>query len=305
MSLIFLSHSSQNDAQAVALEKWLKDNGWDEVFLDINPARGLAPGERWQEALRAAANRCEAVVFLVSPAWAASRWCLAEFLLAKSLNKTIFGVVVDAVPLDRLPVEMTAEWQLCHLVGEGLTQSIPITLRESQTRVAFLSAGLEHLKIGLHKARLSASYFPWPPPGDPKRAPFRGLKALDVDDAAIFFGRDAEIIRAFDTLRGMRGKGVERLLIIRGTSGSGKSSFMRAGLWRCLKRDDRHFFPLPVIRPKNAVISDAEDGLAKSLLSALEELGHRLTLAQVKTQLSSGPQGFDKLLADCRKNSVQ
>src|SRR5262249_25431204 len=86
MSKIFISHSSANNAAALAIAEWLRENGWDEFFLDINPARGLAPGERWQEALKTAADRCEAVLFLISAAWRDSRWCQAEFLLAKQLG---------------------------------------------------------------------------------------------------------------------------------------------------------------------------------------------------------------------------
>ena len=99
MARIFLSHSSVDEREAVALNKWLTDNGWNDVFLDIDPQRGLAAGERWQEALRQAADRCEAVIFVVSPAWAKSKWCLAEFLLAKSLHKQIFGIVLKDVPI--------------------------------------------------------------------------------------------------------------------------------------------------------------------------------------------------------------
>src|SRR5678815_2355138 len=112
MARIFLSHSSVDEREAVALNKWLKDNGWDDVFLDIDPQRGLVAGERWQEALRQAVDRCEAVVFIVSPAWAKSKWCLAEFLLAKSQQKQNFGVVLKHVPIRELPREMTSEWQL-------------------------------------------------------------------------------------------------------------------------------------------------------------------------------------------------
>jgi len=92
MSRIFLSHSSFDENEAAALKHWLADNGWgdDDVFLDVDPDRGLVAGERWQEALSKAADRCEAVVFIVSPNWAKSKWCLAEFLLAKSLHKLIF-----------------------------------------------------------------------------------------------------------------------------------------------------------------------------------------------------------------------
>jgi hypothetical protein len=49
-------------------------------------------------ALKQAAERCEVVIFLISPAWAASKWCLAEFLLANQLNKPIFGVIIDPTP---------------------------------------------------------------------------------------------------------------------------------------------------------------------------------------------------------------
>jgi hypothetical protein len=52
-------------------------------------------------------GRCEAVLFLVSPAWLESKWCLAEILLAKSLYKRIFGLIVEPVPLKRLPTEMS------------------------------------------------------------------------------------------------------------------------------------------------------------------------------------------------------
>src|SRR5215207_575178 len=60
MSRIFISHSSHDDQRAIEVRNWLAANGWDDVFLDLDPVRGLAPGERWQNALRAAANRCEA-----------------------------------------------------------------------------------------------------------------------------------------------------------------------------------------------------------------------------------------------------
>ncbi len=126
MSKIFLSHSSVNNASALAVANWLADSGWDDYFLDLEPARGLAPGERWQEALKAAADRCEAVLFLISPAWRDSRWCLAEFLLAKQLGKTIFGVLIEATPLESLPKEITAEWQLCDLVNGAERQSLRV-----------------------------------------------------------------------------------------------------------------------------------------------------------------------------------
>ena len=67
VSRIFLSHSSANNAEAIAIRDWMIAQGWDDVFLDLDPERGLKAGERWQEALKRAAERCEMVIFLVSP----------------------------------------------------------------------------------------------------------------------------------------------------------------------------------------------------------------------------------------------
>ena len=80
MSRLFISHANADNAAAAALHLWLREQGFDEVFLDIDAERGVVPGERWREALKTAAHRCEAVLCLVSPAWLGSEWCQAEFL---------------------------------------------------------------------------------------------------------------------------------------------------------------------------------------------------------------------------------
>jgi len=75
MSRIFLSHSSANNAEAIAVRDWLADEGWrDDIFLDLDPERGIAAGDRWERKLHEAANVCEVEVFLVSRAWLASDW---------------------------------------------------------------------------------------------------------------------------------------------------------------------------------------------------------------------------------------
>ena len=74
MSRIFLSHSSANNAEAITVRDWLITQGWNDVFLDLDPERGLIAGQRWQAELKAAVDRCELVIFVVSPDWAASSW---------------------------------------------------------------------------------------------------------------------------------------------------------------------------------------------------------------------------------------
>jgi hypothetical protein len=47
VSRIFLSHSSTNNAEVVALRDWLDNEGWDDIFLDIDPERGISAAARW------------------------------------------------------------------------------------------------------------------------------------------------------------------------------------------------------------------------------------------------------------------
>jgi len=176
VSRIFLSHSSANTAEAIAIRDWMIAHGWDDLFVDFDPDRGLKAGERWQEALKRAANRCELVVFLISSVWAASKWCLAEFLLAKSLNKRVFAVIVEPMPFSELPTEMTAEWQITDLTTGALDYHAAVTLPGGKTtEVAFCTEGLDRLRIGLVECGLDPKHFPWPPENDPDRPPYRGL----------------------------------------------------------------------------------------------------------------------------------
>src|SRR5262245_15068516 len=118
LSRLFISHSSGNDDWAIALRDWLIREGWsgeNDIFLDLDPERGIAAGQRWARALEDAATRCEAVLFLVSEVWLASNWCWDEYQLANRLNKKLFALLIDDIPLDRLP---GGQWQVVHLKGE-------------------------------------------------------------------------------------------------------------------------------------------------------------------------------------------
>ena len=50
MPVLFVSHSSMDDAAAGALETWLHANGFTDIFVDHH---SIAGGEKWPEALRA------------------------------------------------------------------------------------------------------------------------------------------------------------------------------------------------------------------------------------------------------------
>ncbi|MFM9939434.1 MAG: SUMF1/EgtB/PvdO family nonheme iron enzyme [Hyphomicrobiaceae bacterium] len=290
MSRIFLSHSSADNAAAIALRDWLVGEGWGELFLDLDPDRGIAAGERWERALNEAASRCEAVLFLVSKAWLSSRWCMNELNLARRLNKRLFGVLIEeGLAVSDLPSDVTSTWQLVNLAtGRDHKQfrvKLPITGEE--THVTYSHEGLARLKTGLQRAGLHASFFNWPPETDPKRAPYRGLRPLEADDAGIFFGREAPVIKAVDQLRGLRDAAPPRLLVILGASGAGKSSFLRAGLLPRLKRDDHNFLALPVIRPERAALT-GETGLLAALSGAFEAARITTPRNELRTAMQGG-----------------
>jgi len=295
MSRIFLSHSSKDNLPAIALRDWLRAEGWDDVFLDLDPKRGLVAGERWERGLHEAAGRCEAVVFLVSDPWLASDWCLKEYGLARGLNKKLFAVLIDPdKTVADLPGTLTGTWQVVDLARRQDMQIFRVADPDSheEQHVAFSREGLRRLKSGLEKAGLDPKYFAWPPANDPDRPPYRGLQPLEAADAGIFFGRDAPIIEFTDALRGMRAGASPRLLVILGASGAGKSSFLRAGLLPRLARDDSQFLPLPPIRPERAVLT-GETGLLAALEAAIPER----TRADLRAAIKAGAAGLRPLLA--------
>ncbi|GLS17005.1 hypothetical protein GCM10007874_00200 [Labrys miyagiensis] len=244
MARIFISHSTRNDDTAVMVKAWLADNGWTDVFLDRDPVRGIAAGERWKDALQKAAHRCEVVIALVSNDWLVSTWCKSEVDAARLMGKKIIALLID-IERSRVPPDLTDE-QFIDLTGDP--------------------SAFARLKEGLKRAGLDPTSFPF----REGRRPYPGFAWLEEEDAAVFFGRDAQIVRGLDEIRRLVRTGVSRMLVIIGASGSGKSSFMRAGLWPRLKRDDQAWLPLPIIRPERAAIS-GNFGLVQALYTLIGE----------------------------------
>jgi WD40 repeat protein/tetratricopeptide (TPR) repeat protein len=282
MANIFISHSSRNNDRAIEVQAWLKDNGWVDVFLDLDPERGIVAGQRWKDALKEAAHRCEVVLALVSPEWLASSWCKSEIDAARLMGKKI---IVALIGVDK------------SLVPPDLSDEQWIDLERDP-------AAYVRLKEGLRRAGLDPSSFPL----EPGRRPYPGFAYLEEKDAALFFGRDAQIVRGLDKLRSLARTGVERMLVILGASGSGKSSFLRAGLWPRLKRDDRNWLPLPVIRPERAAMS-GKFGLAQALLKTMtepqfadriRELGLPRSRADIQEFIEKNDDGLLRIFAALR-----
>jgi hypothetical protein len=296
---IFMSHSSRDTREAVALKQWLAEQDprlADEIFLDVDRGSGIRSGTRWVDALRQANQRCEAVICLVSGNWAASAECRTEYRFAENLNKRIFPVRLEPSDADNF----TANWLRCDLFGDGPKTEIDIG---DGPPVVFTAAGLQELYRGIVGAGVQAESFRWPSADDPDRAPYRGWEALDETDAAIFFGREGAIMRGLDALCGMRFgaqqlAGHKSLFVVLGPSGSGKSSFLRAGLLPRLRRDDRNFVVIDIVRPHRAVLT-GDSGLARAIGGTRAQLGlNDLSLGEIKEACAAGADGIARLLRE-------
>ncbi|PHR87064.1 MAG: hypothetical protein COA78_37450 [Blastopirellula sp.] len=311
MSSIFISHSSHNDDWAIALCDWLVAEGWsgiDDIFLDVDPERGIAAGQKWQQAFADAATRCEAVLFLVSKQWLGSRWCHDEFQLANKYNKKLFALLIDDSPLESLPGGLTTQWQVVRLVGEPTERFIAVhPFSQEQWPVHIAKAGLAQLKDGLKKAGIGPENFELQRDDDGPfgwRSPYPGLQALDTEDAAVFFGRDADLIRGMDTLRGIIARAAPQAAVILGASGAGKSSFLRAGLWPRLLRDDAQWLPLTVVRAGRTGAIEGQEGLLAALLEVHERFGIRASRSQLRERLRNSDE-FVNLLRELRREAAK
>ncbi|HUO38707.1 MAG TPA: TIR domain-containing protein, partial [Mycobacterium sp.] len=296
MSRIFVSHSSSDNRQAIALVQWLSEvrpELANEIFLDISAETGLRPGQRWKEALRQANDRCEAVICLLSRHWESSPNCKTEYLTAENLGKQILVARLEDIG----GTDITAEWQRCDLFAEGAQTQITV---DGGPPVRFNTAALDQLKKAIEGSGIGPENFVWPPKDDPGRAPYRGWEPFEDIDAGVFFGRDAAIVRGTDELRAMRIAGLRSLFVVLGPSGSGKSSFLRAGLIPRLQRDDRHFAVLGIMRPeRNALTGD--HGLAAAIHTARQALHlPGASLGQIKTACLHDPDRVAELLGEVR-----
>ncbi len=212
------------------MQAWLQSKSHQSIFLDFDPAEGIPAGHNWEQELYRRLRLCRAVIVLLSEHWLASRWCFAEVTQARALGKAVFPVRV-------------AECGDAGVLGD--VQQIDLTRDPDD--------GYRRLEVGLVKAGLDPrEMFDW----HPHRPPYPGLLALQEQDAAIFFGRDEDIVRGLDTLNRLRRMAGARLTLFLGASGSGKSSLVRAGLLPRLRRDTDNWLLVPPFRPQERPLDE-------------------------------------------------
>ena len=238
MARVFISHSSRDREQAEEIFAWLKAQGFEQGFLDIDKHQGIPPGERWEQKLYDELDRAQAMILILTRNWFDSKWCFAEFAQARSRGKAIFPLILSP--------------DGDQFVGDDLQKLNLVRDKEG---------GLDRLAKRLTEvALMGQGGFDFPP----GRAPYPGFLAFDEEDAAIYFGRDDDVRRLIQRADSRRIEGGRRCIFVLGESGTGKSSLLRAGLIPRLRKAKREWIVLSAFRPED----DPFAGLSRSLKAA-------------------------------------
>lgn len=297
MTQLFISHSSVDNAEAIALYNWLSELGWS-LFLDLDPNNGIQVGEKWRKKLNNSINECEGMILLISDSWLSSSHCLFEYQMAEVLNKPIFPLIIKSPTQYCIPYAILDKWNIGNLEIGHPKVSIPILLPSGQScMVSFSQIGLNSLKRGLTYAGLHSDFFQWPPLSqysDPP-SPYKGLKPLEFEDAGLLFGRDGAIKALMSELQRLRDTTNIRFIAIQGASGSGKSSFLRAGILPRLARLQQDFIVLPLIRPNQSVLN-GEKGLIEALMLFCNSLKMQSTRQAISAMVMK-KEGYKELKA--------
>jgi formylglycine-generating enzyme required for sulfatase activity len=262
MATLFVSHCSEDDAAATAVEAWLRRRGFTDVFVDHS---NIAGGEKWEKALRDASSSCRVVVCLVTQHWLASDECFGEFKAAWYMGKRI-------IPLLALtPGGAPAGARLAKVLAEDQGINIVPCVEGGQIDLERDPRIEERLESGLRAAGALARIGHDPEAFAIDRklrpTPFPGLASFgDEDaDAALFYGRSREIAETLEELRKVRAERDLRPFVILGASGAGKSSLLKAGIIPRLRRESPAWLPLRAFRPGADPLLNFAEALTRSL----------------------------------------
>lgn len=215
---VFLSHNNADKPAVEEIALRLRAKGM-EPWLD---SWHLVAGETWQPALAKALAEARASVLFVGPS-GIGPWQAEEIQVA--INRRVTDSAHRVVPV------------LLPEAQRGKRSTVPPFLANA-TWVEFQYSLEEEAPFRRLLAGIEGK-----PPGPPEVSsivtnPYRGLQVFDVDDQALFFGRDALIGWLLSDLRAsLNTRTAVRFLAIVGASGSGKSSLARAGLVAQLQSD--------------------------------------------------------------------
>lgn len=253
MANVFVSHAGTDTAAALHVVEWLRAEG-HEVFLDRDRIDGIEIGEDWATRLQERLRWSDAVICLLSAAYARSTWCTAEVAIAKSNGSRLLPLTLE----DGADHSFVAHLQHYALWSE------PERAREA------VAAVLRDID--------GAGGLAWPD----DRSPFPGLVPFTAREQRAFFGRETDIRRLLDDVRSAAQAAAPVTLIV-GPSGCGKSSLVMAGLMPAVGRDPE-WWTLRAFTPG----ADPLSNLVRELVMAGRRVRLPWTTADVRSRLADG-----------------
>ena len=205
------------------------------VFLSSHYEDGTTLGKSYQPELKEKISQSAFVVFLMTKAWGESDVCREEYRIAKSENKVTFVLFLEQQQ------NFSPKLQEIHreLGSETYSEIYPPSIdRACQKVIGSLKKYIEENEAFEHVFFAFKGGNPYP-----------GLGVYDINEAAVYFGREEEVHKALRFFTKPEDK--HRFLLIHGASGSGKSSFMRAGILSRIVEFHKEWFLLGgnVLRP--------------------------------------------------------
>ncbi|HEX8707963.1 MAG TPA: TIR domain-containing protein [Pyrinomonadaceae bacterium] len=209
---VFLSHNSREKATVERIAEKLKRGGL-EPWLD---KWCLTSGGDWQRELVEGLRASSACAVFVGPHgigdWEDLEYKLATDRMAKDRAFRLFLVLLPGLPE---PFDTSA---LPPFLSIRTWVDLRRGIEDARSFQSLVNA-IKGLPLGPERTI------------EPRDdiSPYRGLQTFDEEHADFFFGRDADIQRLLEKLK------TTRFLAVLGSSGSGKSSLVRAGLIPALK----------------------------------------------------------------------
>ncbi|EYT93700.1 WD-40 repeat-containing protein [Frankia casuarinae] len=194
---VFVSHAGSDAELADRVHQTLTLLG-HRVFLAQNIRVGVQPGDMWKDRLHRELRAADAVVCVITNAYNASPWCAYELGIAYEVGSLLLPLRVEP------------------------TVTSPLLEDRQHVHLHENPGWADNLNIGLRRVEAGGG-LGWAD----DRSPFPGLRPFTRDMAKVFYGRGNELRRLTHRLRSL---GEQRLLLVVGASGCGKSSLVTAGL---------------------------------------------------------------------------
>ncbi|MFI5960354.1 TIR domain-containing protein [Cryptosporangium sp. NPDC051539] len=238
---VFVSHASQDLPVAQQLYTWITDAG-HQAYLAADVLDGIAGGEVWRHRLFSELRAADAVVCVVTGAFARSMWCAVEIGIGDALGCLLVPVRAETGAEHPMLEPSRVQYVDYGADAEATRTGLVETLRRWQ------AGGRARWKEGTN--------------------PYPGLEAFTAGRQQLFFGRNTEIGQLRKSVAAAARPDGPGLLMLTGRSGCGKSSLIRAGLLPGLADD-----PAWLVAEAFAPAGDPVGALARSLAATASGAG--------------------------------